>query len=199
MLVWSIDGVRLHEQPCEGPCFNLAFSPDGRRLAGVDREQLIVWDVPTGQEVLLVRGAGPRPGDGGFNPALTWDAQGRQLAAGNWDGSVSIWDAAPREGEGDRAARWASARRGRPAGRWRRPRRLSGRVVRLPSPSNWSGSCATLAPDFKSRLRRGDLLLRRGATEKARQEYAAVFEAGDPLTSSPWLRLLSRFTPDGGR
>ena len=96
VLVWNADGARLHEHPCEGPCDQLAFSPDGRRLAGVDREQVIVWDVPTGQEVLLLRGAGPRPGDGGFNPTLTWAADGRQLAATNWDGSVSIWDAAER-------------------------------------------------------------------------------------------------------
>ena len=142
VLVWSVDGARLHEHPCEGPCVQLAFSPDGRRLAGVDREQLIVWDVPTGQEVLLLRGAGPRPGDGGFNPALTWAADGRQLAATNWDGSVSIWDAVPRESEGDRTTKWAAAA-GRPAGPWRRPRRLSRRGTHLPSRSTSIGPCAT--------------------------------------------------------
>jgi eukaryotic-like serine/threonine-protein kinase len=187
VLVWNSDGVRLHEQPCQGPCYQLAFSPDGRRLAGVDREQLIVWDVATGHDVLMVRGAGPRPDDGGFNPALTWDANGRQLAATNWDGSVSIWDAAPHNGEGDRTTKWAAARTRAPA--WALTEAEA--AVHAGNPSavafHLDRALRDKAPDVPSRLRRGDILLRVGAAEKARKEYDAGFAAGEPPSPSRWL------------
>ena len=191
VLVWTALGARLHERPCEGPSYQIAFSPDGRRLAGVDREQVIVWDVSTGQEVLLLRGAGPRPGDGGFNPALAWSADGRQLAAGNWDGSVSIWDATPSEGEADRPKRWASAR-ARAAGWALAEAEAAARASQVFAAAfQLEQTLRDGAPDFLSRMRRADLLFQRGATEKALQEYAAGFAAGVPVSPS-WCLKYSR-------
>jgi WD40 repeat protein len=93
-------GRLLFTQPLGGSveeaCFDVSFSPDGRRLAGVSRVQTLVWDVATGQQVLTLRGAPPRAGDNGFNPRVAWSPDGRRLAASNWNSNVSVWDATDR-------------------------------------------------------------------------------------------------------
>jgi WD40 repeat protein len=70
------------------------FSPDGRRLAALSREALCIWDVETGQKVITLIGAPPRPSDNGYNPHIAWSQDGHRLAAGTWDQNVSIWDSA---------------------------------------------------------------------------------------------------------
>ncbi len=104
------DGVLIYDLPAGGwlrplplngsasdACFDLAFNADGRRLAAVTREQVFLWDVASGQMVLGLRGAPPRPSDNSFNPRIIWSPDGRFLAASNWDNSVSIWDTAERQ------------------------------------------------------------------------------------------------------
>ncbi|MBL8796124.1 MAG: hypothetical protein JNM56_19640, partial [Planctomycetia bacterium] len=103
VFVWDLKtGKPLFEQPLQGPghlsSCQLAFSPNGKRLAIVNRELVKMWDVGTGQEVLTLRGAPARHGDGGFNPLLSWSPDGQRLAALNWNGGVSVWDAAERTG-----------------------------------------------------------------------------------------------------
>src|SRR5262249_41129791 len=89
------------QQPLHGstsdPKWDMAFSPDGQRLAAVSRARVQVWDVVTGQMVLVLQGAPPRPNDNGFNPRIAWSPDGRRLAASNRDRSVSIWDSADRQ------------------------------------------------------------------------------------------------------
>jgi len=75
--------------------FNLAFSPDNRLLAGVTREEVHVWELASGQEVLVLRGAPPRSGDNPFNPRVCWSSDGRRLAALNHNGTISIWSGEP--------------------------------------------------------------------------------------------------------
>jgi WD40 repeat protein len=97
----AASGRPLHDAPLQGPAQgpgDLAFSPDGRLLAAVDRERVKLWHVASGQEFLLLRGAPPRSWDPGFNPKVAWSADGRRLAATNWDANVSVWDAAERAG-----------------------------------------------------------------------------------------------------
>ena len=55
-------------------------------------------------------------GDNAFNPRVTWSLDGRRLAASNWDGSVSIWDAAERSSPAAKRAHYQAAeeRAGRP-------------------------------------------------------------------------------------
>ncbi len=92
--IWDRDGKALHEAPLPGPenLGFLAFNPDESRLAAVNRERVQVLDVISGQDVLFLRGAGPRPSDNGFNPQVAWSHDGTKLAVSNWDRSVSIWD-----------------------------------------------------------------------------------------------------------
>jgi WD40 repeat protein/tRNA A-37 threonylcarbamoyl transferase component Bud32 len=110
--VWIWDartGRMLQETHWDDLNFRLAFSPDGRRLAGVSRSRVQVRDVENGHEILILRGAPSRPSDGGFNPFVAWSPDGTRLAASNWDGSVTVWDA-PRE-TASAEERWRSARR----------------------------------------------------------------------------------------
>src|SRR5262249_55962228 len=99
--IWDWNtGRPLHAEPLQGPSHvlaGLAFRPpDGRLLAAADREQLKVWDVRSGQEVLSLRGAPPRGEDLGFNPKVAWAPDGKGLAALNWNTIVSVWEGSDR-------------------------------------------------------------------------------------------------------
>ncbi len=99
MVYETADGRPLYAAPLQGPPHGpgeAAFSPDGRLLAAADREQVKVWEVESGRDVMVLRGAPPRTKDGGFNPKVVWSDDGRRLAASNWDFTVSVWDGSER-------------------------------------------------------------------------------------------------------
>jgi WD40 repeat protein/serine/threonine protein kinase len=73
----------------------LVFSSDSRRLAGISRDMVKMWEVETGQEVLTLRGAPQRYWDPPFNPRLAFSPDGTLLAGTNWNESISIWEAPP--------------------------------------------------------------------------------------------------------
>src|SRR5262249_4243150 len=73
---------------------NLAFSPDGKRLAGADGREIKVWDTDSGK--VLVTIPSPAPAGGVvFSPngrrfagvIVTWDTGQRK-------GALKVWDAA---------------------------------------------------------------------------------------------------------
>jgi WD40 repeat protein len=65
----------------------LAFSPDGKALAGSIREGTIhLWDVATGRELRKL------PGHGCWVRGIAFSGDGTRLAAGSRDHSVSVWD-----------------------------------------------------------------------------------------------------------
>jgi WD40 repeat protein/serine/threonine protein kinase len=78
---------------------NVAFSPDGRRLASGSGDAAIkLWDLPTGREVLTLRGHA-----GGVR-SLAFSPDGHRLLSASADGTVRIWDARPSEGEPDHSS-----------------------------------------------------------------------------------------------
>ncbi len=105
IILWDVaTATPLHLRPLEGEIYQLAFSPDGTRLAAVNRQEVNLWDVRTGREALRLRGAVFRSGDSGFNPQLAWSPDGRRLAASNFDCSLSVWDGGIEDSPGEEAA-----------------------------------------------------------------------------------------------
>jgi WD40 repeat protein len=88
-------GHRLTADALSGPADVLAFAPDGKRLAGANRESVRVWEPETGQAVLDLGGVPSRASDDAFNPHLCWSADGRALAALRHRGHVVVWRAGP--------------------------------------------------------------------------------------------------------
>ena len=99
----------------EAPQFlcDLAFSPEGRRLVGVSRDVVKLWDAGTGHEVLTLRGAPQRHWDPAFNPRVLFSPDGKRLAATNWDETISVWEAESLEEQTAAARRQAARRQGR--------------------------------------------------------------------------------------
>src|SRR5262249_36184298 len=73
----------------EARVFTVAFSPDGKRLAGGDwapEGKLTVWDVQTGESVT-------RGGHTEILNKVAFSPDGKYLATASGDGAVRVWDA----------------------------------------------------------------------------------------------------------
>lgn len=73
-----------------GPVWNVAFSPNGERLASASWDGTVkIWDVTTGQETLTFKG------HGNWVWGVAFSLDGQRLASGGMDGTVKLWDASP--------------------------------------------------------------------------------------------------------
>jgi WD40 repeat protein len=92
------DATRLNEKQeprltvrarVPGASLNVAFSPDGRRLAtGGEDNTVKIWDVQTGLELQTLRGHSGEIYSVAFSP----DDDGRWVASAGEDSAVKVWD-----------------------------------------------------------------------------------------------------------
>jgi WD40 repeat protein/predicted Ser/Thr protein kinase len=72
---------------------DLQFAPDGRRLAGLTRSHLVLWDSETGHQLLALR-CRTSAMDYAFNPQLAFSPDGSRIAATQFDDTIVVWSAA---------------------------------------------------------------------------------------------------------
>jgi WD40 repeat protein len=89
--LWSLtDPSQVKTAPCLGQAGNVAFSPGGDRLAGINRAGVVqVWEVPTLREVTTFQARA----QGLFQLAFSPDGQ-RLATAGEGAEAIKLWDVA---------------------------------------------------------------------------------------------------------
>jgi WD40 repeat protein len=167
------------------PLYQVSFSADGRRLAGVSREKLRVWEVAEGRELLELHISPRRAFDGGYNPSVAWSPDLRLLVNSNWDGSLAFWDgpevppsqAERRADAVDHTLNWhlAELRAARAAGQ---SDAVAFHLARVR---------AGKPRDIPTALSRGYLLLNLGLHREAARDFARWFESGEPDEGLAWL------------
>ncbi len=115
VVIWDPGSDRVPVSSRQGPsdARDLAFSPDGRRLAVASRRQVKLMDAETAEEVLTLRGRAQLVSSNHeFNPRVRFSPDGRSLFAICFDmhRSLAMWSIPP-ETSGEPAARIRMARR----------------------------------------------------------------------------------------
>lgn len=83
--VWRVsDGMLVHSLHTR-TVWTLAFSPDGKVLAGSPDRTVKLWGMTTGQEIATLIG------HTGSVQEVTFSPDGRLLASGGQDGTVRLW------------------------------------------------------------------------------------------------------------
>jgi WD40 repeat protein/tetratricopeptide (TPR) repeat protein len=122
LLVWDASTGRELVRSGQGPpmAMDVAWSPDGRRLAVAARLQVKIMDADTGEEVLVLRGLRQVvPNANGFNASARFSPDGKSLLAICCDGpySVAEWSVEEAPGGSEEMARRLRAAERRAANR----------------------------------------------------------------------------------
>lgn len=90
VIVWNLvedRAVHVLAEHNKSWVMNLAFSPDGKKLATrTSRGTVILWDLTTGEPLFTLQGRG---GSGG---GLVWSPDRTKVASGWGDGTATLWD-----------------------------------------------------------------------------------------------------------
>jgi WD40 repeat protein/tRNA A-37 threonylcarbamoyl transferase component Bud32 len=90
LIVWDVQtGQAVFTLRGQGGwVFGLAYSPDGKRLAGASYDRTVkVWDAQTGRQLFSLGG------HKGYVACVAYSPDGKLLASGSWDQTVRVWDA----------------------------------------------------------------------------------------------------------
>jgi WD40 repeat protein/Flp pilus assembly protein TadD len=165
----------------QGPelALDLAFSPDGRRVAVASRRMIKLLDAASGEEVLILRGfAHLHPDTNGFNPRVRFSPDGRRIAAvcHDYANPISIWSVGD-ETARDPSARLRAAERRAIAAHWQAAsnsyRKDKNRALFLFHLKCLEGVPNLRAADY---VGRGKLYAWNGQWDKADADFAKAFE-----------------------
>ncbi len=88
--VWDARGEELRVTFGEhaGTVYDIAFSPDGQRVAAASWREVVIWDIRSGTRVLTLTGHRNEV------RAVAYAPDGVLLATGGYDGTLRLWNAA---------------------------------------------------------------------------------------------------------
>jgi WD40 repeat protein len=94
LVFWDNELKQVKKVLRNQPVYQLAISPDGRRLAGIEidasghvaTDAIHVWDVATGRELFTLQPRDARA------TAMAFSPDGKQLLTGFDRGTYAIWD-----------------------------------------------------------------------------------------------------------
>ena len=69
-------------------CDNLTFSPDGKILAGINRDNIVFWDVHSGKQRNTIANVHDRA----YFTSIGFSPDGKVLASGSRNNTVRLWD-----------------------------------------------------------------------------------------------------------
>jgi tetratricopeptide (TPR) repeat protein len=173
----------------------LAFSPDGKLLAGSTRTHTALWDVLSGHELTVMTATPQRDWDPGMTPRLAWSPDGQRLASSGWDNSLALWEggALPDEqeklkGYQARLTDWQLAHAAKSLHRREKPA-VEYQLQQIALAGNLTQ---------RHRVKRADLFVQLGEVSKARAdlEQALKHESLDQLFTE-WFHLAALLAIEG--